>query len=411
MEIRNPITVEEAAKRVMACRKYGEVEYVDITAANGRVLAQDIIADHDVPSFDRSPYDGFAVRSIDTKTAAADNSILLNVVGHIGAGSVFKQELKEKDAVRIMTGAAIPRGADTVIMLEDTEQAGDNQIYIKREMKHHQNISFQGEDVEKGSVIVSKGKLINPGVVALLATFGYKQVPVSKKPVIGVIATGSELLEVDQALEEGKIRNSNAYMIMAQIERSGATAKYYGQFSDKLDICIQQMQVAMSEVDFLITTGGVSVGDFDLLPEIYDYFQAEVLFNKIKMRPGSVTTVAQLNNQLLYGLSGNPSACYVGFELYVKPIIDAFLDRDQIGLKTVKATLTEDFPKSNPFDRFIRGHYVIKNSQVTVAPSGKDKSNMVHSLAEANCFIRLRGGTAAYSKGEVVDIYLLENHS
>ncbi|MFC4404841.1 gephyrin-like molybdotransferase Glp [Gracilibacillus xinjiangensis] len=410
VEKRTPITVEEALKRVLANQKNGGMEYVDISAAYGRVLAKGLIADHDVPSFDRSPYDGFAIRSVDTEKAAADNPISFNVVGHIGAGSVFQQTLREKEAVRIMTGAAIPKGADAVIMLEDTETIDNDKINIKQQMKHHQNISFQGEDVKKGSLLVSKGKVINPGIIALLATFGYKQVPVSKKPVIGVLATGSELLEVDQELEEGKIRNSNAYMIMSQIERSGAVAKYYGQFSDQLNVCIAQMEKAMKDVDYIITTGGVSVGDFDLLPEIYDHFDARVLFNKIKMRPGSVTTVAQLNDQLLFGLSGNPSACYVGFELFVKPVIDRFICRDKVGMNKEKATLSTEFPKPNLFDRFIRGKYEFRGGQLVVAPSGKDKSNMVHSLADANCLINLPGRPNGYSLGEEVDIYLLDNH-
>ncbi|SER78456.1 molybdopterin molybdotransferase [Gracilibacillus ureilyticus] len=409
VEKRNPITVEDAIKRVMKYRKTGEIEYIDIKQANGRILASDIIADHDVPAFNRSPYDGYAIKSSDTSNASTDNPVVFRVVGHIGAGSVFQDTVKEKEAVRIMTGAAIPDGADTVIMLEDTETLDNDQVAVKKQMENLQNISLAGEDVKKNTVIVPKGKIINPGIVALLATFGYKNVPVSKKPVIGVIATGSELLEVDEELQDGKIRNSNSYMMIAQIERAGAIAKYFGQFSDQLDTCIEQMKSAMTEVDFLITTGGVSVGDFDLLPDIYKHFQANVLFNKIRMRPGSVTTVAELDGQLLFGLSGNPSACYVGFELFVKPVIDTFVGRNQVGMKKAKATLSVPFTKANPFDRFIRGHYELTGGKVEVSPSGKDKSNMVHSLAEANCFIHLPGGTNGYNKGETVEICLLEN--
>src|SRR5690606_31201504 len=165
-----------------------------------------------------------------------------------------------------------------------------------------------------------KGTYINPGIMALLATFGYDQVQVAKKPVIGIYATGSELLNVNEELAPGKIRNSNAYMIQAQLERAGGEAKLFGKLSDDFELCYEAIKNAIDEVDILITTGGVSVGDFDYLPSIYEKLGAEVLFNKIAMRPGSVTTVAQLNGKLLFGLSGNPSACYVGFELFVRPV-------------------------------------------------------------------------------------------
>ncbi len=407
---RNPIPVLKAIKRVTTYYKKGETEYTTITNAHNRVLAEDLIADHDVPLFDRSPYDGYALRSEDTAEVTENTPKILEVVGHIGAGSVYHKKIENSQAVRIMTGAPIPDGADAVIMLEDTtafEEDGKSFVSIKKALQHHQNISFQGEDVTKGTALVKKGTVINPGIIALLATFGYAQVPVSKKPVIGVIATGSELVEVDQPLEPGKIRNSNAYMMIGQLQRAGAIPKYYGSLPDNLAESLKKISKVMQEVDFLITTGGVSVGDFDLLPEIYQELGADVLFNKVAMRPGSVTTVATINDTLLYGLSGNPSACYVGFELFTRPIIDYFLAKETIGMQQEQATLAVDFLKTNPFDRFIRGRYEIKNGLLVTEPAGKDKSNMVHSLAKANCFIQLPGGTEGYKKGDQVTIHLL----
>ncbi|WP_208589097.1 molybdopterin molybdotransferase MoeA [Gracilibacillus suaedae] len=407
---RNPIPVSEAVKRVTDYYKKGETEYMPLTNVHQRILAEDLIADHDVPPFDRSPYDGYALRSEDTTEVTDHTPKILEVVGHIGAGSVHHEYVANNQAVRIMTGAPIPDGADAVIMLEDTtafEEDGRSYVTIRKSLQHHQNISFQGEDVGKGTTLVNKGTVINPGIVALLATFGYAQVPVAKKPLIGVIATGSELLEVDQPLEQGKIRNSNGYMIMAQVERAGAIPKYYGQLPDNLSESLEKITQVMKEVDFVVTTGGVSVGDYDLLPEIYHEIGAEVLFNKVAMRPGSVTTVAAVDDTLLYGLSGNPSACYVGFELFVRPIIDHFLAKKTIGMQQEQATLAVDFTKANPFDRFIRGRYQVKNDQLVAEPAGKDKSNMVHSLAMVNCFIQLPGGTEGYQKGDQVTIHLL----
>ncbi|MGP4040588.1 molybdopterin molybdotransferase MoeA [Gracilibacillus sp. D59] len=407
---RKPIPVSEAIERISQYYKKGKIENIELMKAHNRVLAEDLIADHDVPSFDRSPYDGYALRSKDTVNVTENNPRKIEVVGHIGAGSVYHNKLELNQAVRIMTGAPIPNGADAVIMLEDTTpfvEEGKSFVSISKQLQHHQNISFQGEDVKKGTALVNKGTVINPGIIALLATFGYAHVPVAKKPVIGVIATGSELLEVDQPLEPGKIRNSNAFMIIGQIQRAGAIPKYFGQLTDNLEESLEKITKVMKDVDFLITTGGVSVGDFDLLPEIYQELSANVLFNKVAMRPGSVTTVAAVNNTLLFGLSGNPSACYVGFELFTRPIIDSFLGKEIMGMQQEQATLTVDFSKANPFDRFIRGRYEIKNGQLYTEPAGKDKSNMVHSLANANCLIQLPGGTEGYQKGDQVTIHLL----
>ena len=167
-----------------------------------------------------------------------------------------------------------------------------------------------------------------------------------------MIATGSELLEVEEPLVPGKIRNSNAYMILAQIERAGGEVKYFGKLSDELNTCFMKVKQALTEVDFLITTGGVSVGDYDYLPAIYDQLGASVLFNKVAMRPGSVTTVSGANGKLLFGLSGNPSACYVGFELFVRPIIRTYVFNEKPHLKRESAWLGEDFSKPNPFYPF-----------------------------------------------------------
>ncbi|MGM7634944.1 molybdopterin molybdotransferase MoeA [Bacillus sp. Hm123] len=412
LQKRTPIAVEEAVRRVMEFAQQGKKEFVSLPSAYGRFLAEDLIADHDVPSFDRSPYDGFAIRAEDSISASAEQPISFEVVGEIGAGFVFSEQVKERQAVRIMTGAQIPQGCNAVVMLELArayEENGKKYMEIKRPYQSGDNISFQGEDMKKGAVLVEKGTYINPGVSALLATFGYHEVPVMKKPVIGVLATGSELLDANEPLQPGKIRNSNAYMILSQIERAGGEARYFGKFSDDLDTCVTAVKEAIEEVDFLITTGGVSVGDYDYLPEIYEQLGANVLFNKIAMRPGSVTTVAQLNNQLLFGLSGNPSACYVGFELFVRPIIRTFSWNSSPHLRREQAILGEDFKKPNPFTRFVRASLSFNDGQLVASPSGFNKSSAVSSLAEANAFIVLPGGTRGYEKGMVVDVLLLED--
>ncbi|QWG33313.1 gephyrin-like molybdotransferase Glp [Bacillus mycoides] len=413
LQKRISIPVAEAVTRVMEYARQGETEEVSLIESYGRILGEDVIADHDVPHFTRSPYDGFAIRAEDTKDASSSNPIRFEVIGEIGAGFVFTEEVKVFQAVRIMTGAAIPLGCNAVVMLELTEAFEENEktyMKLKRPFASGDNISFTGEDVKQNSILVKKGTSITPGVAALLATFGYSSVCVVRQPVIGIVTTGSELLEVHEQLKPGKIRNSNSYMIAAQIERAGGVVQYYGQFADDLETCYNTVKKAMKEVDILITTGGVSVGDYDYLPAIYERLQANVFFNKIAMRPGSVTTVAELEGKLLFGLSGNPSACYVGCELFVRPVIQTYLYRKDPHVYRTEAILQKDFAKANPFTRFVRGRVEIVDGQLQVTPVGLDKSSAISSLADVNAFIVLPGGTRGFEAGITVSVLLLESN-
>lgn len=411
-ERRKPIPVEEAISKVMKHRMQGASETISIHACDQRRLAEPVIARHPVPTFDKSPYDGFALRSEDTLDASEATPAELEVVEHIGAGHVPKKKLQSGQATRIMTGAQIPEGADCVAMFEvcETYEKNDHPyMTIKQKMEPGQNIIQKGSEVTEGDTLVERGRWVNPGVKALLATFGYDKVKVAKKPVIAVIATGTELLEVDEPLEPGKIRDSNAYMIASQIERAGGTAAYIGKLPDELDESYEKMKQALEEADILITTGGVSVGDFDLMPEIYKKLDAKVLFNKVAMRPGSVTTVAVKGSKLLYGLSGNPSACYVGFELFVRPVIQHALWNKNVFLKRIKAVLADDFPKPNPFTRFVRSYITYEDTTVHVHLSGIDKSNVVSSLANAASLMVLPGGSSGFRRGDAVDVLLLND--
>ncbi|MED1201557.1 gephyrin-like molybdotransferase Glp [Heyndrickxia acidicola] len=414
VERRQPIWVKDAVDKVMQWKKRGEVEWISIDDCEGLFLAEPLNADHDVPPFNRSPYDGFAIRSEDTQTASREQPLKLSVIDEIGAGQVSRKIVGENQAVRIMTGAALPAGTDAVIMLELVKEErleNHNFIWIKRRVDKDENVSFQGEDAQKGEVLLKKGTYINPGVKALLATFGYHRVPVSKKPVIGIIATGSELLKIDEPLLPGKIRNSNGYMIEAQIKRAGGSVIKYQNCADDLESLHTAVQKAMDECDAVITTGGVSVGDFDYLPEVYRRLKADILFNKIAMRPGSVTSVAVSNEKLLFGLSGNPSACYVGFELYVRPVIRYWLHSSRPFLRAGQAFLKSDFPKSNPFNRFVRSKTTFEGGTIHVHPVGLDKSSVVTSLSLADCLMVLPGGTRGYRKGDLVDVLFLDDQT
>ncbi|MCE5002644.1 molybdopterin molybdotransferase MoeA [Staphylococcus pseudoxylosus] len=410
VEKRNPIPVREAIERVVSQDIYTKQIEVPLENSVNYILAEDIVATYEIPRFNKSPYDGFALRSIDTEGASGNHRITFNVIDHIGAGSVSEKEVGPFEAVRIMTGAEMPKGADAVVMLEQTVE--DEQSFtIRKSFTANENVSLKGEETQIGDTVLNKGQQINPGAIAVLATYGYTQVKVFDKPSIGVIATGSELLKVGDDLEPGKIRNSNGPMIAALSQTFNLDVASYQIQEDDLKSSIQVVKDAMSKHDIVITTGGVSVGDFDYLPQIYDEINAEVLFNKIAMRPGSVTTVAVADGKYLFGLSGNPSACFTGFELYVKPAVLHMMGATAIYPQMVQATLMEDLTKANPFTRFVRATATFNGKSMTVVPSGFNKSGAVVAIAHSNAMIMLPGGTRGYQKGYTVDVILTESQA
>lgn len=405
--------INEAIDKLMAHCLDGKTEMIPIEHCDNRYLAEDIIATHDVPLFTRSGYDGYAIRAEDTKHCSSTTPIEFKVVEELPAGRVPTKEIGAFEVSRIMTGAKTPKGANAVIMLElvkEFNRNGEKYISIKRKVKKGEHLSFQGEETKYGETIIKKGTRVNPGVKAVLATFGYARIPLAVKPKIGIFATGSELLDVNEAMQEGKIRNSNSYMIVAQAKRIGADPVYLGLLPDEIETCFNSITSALKKFDIIITTGGVSVGDYDFMPEVYKRLNGEVLFNKVAMRPGSVTTVTALEGKLLFGLSGNPSASYVGFDLFVRPILKRMLYCENLFLKVVSAKLTFDFPKVNPFTRFIRGRLFYENGEILAGPVGMDKSNIVLSLAITDTLIILPASTRAFQKGDWVKVLLLEDN-
>ena len=410
VEKRNPIPVREAIERVVSQDIYTKQIEVPLENSVSYILAEDIVATYEIPRFNKSPYDGFALRSIDTEGASGNHRITFNVIDHIGAGSVSEKEVGPFEAVRIMTGAEMPKGADAVVMLEQTVE-NEQSFTIRKSFTANENVSLKGEETQIGDTVLNKGQQVNSGAIAVLATYGYTQVKVFDKPSIGVIATGSELLEVGDDLEPGKIRNSNGPMIAALSQTFNLDVAAYQIQEDDLKSSIQVVKDAMSKHDIVITTGGVSVGDFDYLPQIYDEINAEVLFNKIAMRPGSVTTVAVADGKYLFGLSGNPSACFTGFELYVKPAVLHMMGATAIYPQMVQATLMEDLTKANPFTRFVRATATFNGKSMTVVPSGFNKSGAVVAIAHSNAMIMFPGGTRGYQKGYTVDVILTESQA
>ncbi|MED0735920.1 gephyrin-like molybdotransferase Glp [Aneurinibacillus thermoaerophilus] len=407
---REPIQVAEAQQRILAFAETGAVELIPLTESEGRRLAEPIRATNDVPHFPKSPYDGFAVRSEDTIGACITKPVELEIVGAIACGDEPAFFVGKGQAARIMTGAAIPKGADCVIMFEMTtenEAPAKKIVGIKKEMKPGENVIQLGEEAKTGDLLIEAGKRIGPGEMALLATFGYAQVPVYCQPKIGILATGSELLQPEEPLRYGKIRNSNSYMTASQVRQAGGIPVLYGNLEDNPDKAVETVLSILEETDILITSGGVSVGDFDIMVEVFQRLKAELLFNKIAMRPGSVTSAVRYKDKFIFGLSGNPGACFVGFELFVRPLLQTMQGKKQVTLPEIEATMGLDMKKPSSFTRYVRSSWTVEDGKIVVYPVGQDKSGVVTNITDANCLLRIPPGGSGISRGDKATILLL----
>lgn len=410
VERRKPIHVLDAMSRIVEVVRQREIVEISLGESLNYFLAEDITATYDIPRFDKSPYDGFAIRSEDTIGASGENRIYFTVVDHIGAGVVSTVKIKKGEAIRIMTGAPIPEDADAIVMFEQTVETKDG-FFVRKCFDVGENISKKGEECKDGDILLNHGQQINSGVIAVLATFGYQTVKVYKKPTIALIATGSELVDIGEPLKPGKIRNSNGPMIKALCELQSIACNTFKIQEDDFEGCLNVVEEALHCHDIVITTGGVSVGDYDYLPEVYKAINAKVLFNKVQMRPGSVTTVAYKNDKMLFGLSGNPSACYSGFHLFTKTAILSMMGSHSIYPVVVTAKLGEDIMKPNPFMRFIRSHISFNSDSMSVRPAGFNKSNAVVSIANSNSMIVLPSGSRGFMKGDSVKVMLTDHQS
>lgn len=403
---RQTITVDEAWSRLMgALTTLGE-EQVPIGEAYGRILARDILATCDMPPFDRSPLDGFAVRASDTAGATVDHPASLRVIETIPAGHIASLPVTEGCASRIMTGAMLPAGADAVIMFEQTENPGELStiVKIKRAMKPGENISRRGEEIAQGTVVARAGERINAGTIALLATFGYVQAAVRRKPRIGLLSTGTELAGIEQPLGPGQIRNSNTAMLSAMIAEAGGIPVSFPHLADDMAKAKEKIAEHLKAVDLLVTTGGVSVGDFDVMASLADEPDVVLLFNRIAMRPGSPTTGLLFEGKPICALSGNPGACFLGFALFVRPALQRLSGQAHIGLTPIKARLAISYTKPCPYPRYLRGRLQEREATLYAYPDCNDKAGNLGTLKDSECFIIIPAGGSGKQAGELVDV-------
>ncbi|GAW99474.1 molybdopterin molybdotransferase MoeA [Secundilactobacillus mixtipabuli] len=399
---RYPISIDEAQAKINQITLPTKTETVAVTEANHRVLAKAVTAPYAYPHFRRSGVDGFAIRDADDH----DFPKVFKVVGNIPAGATFDGPLGENETARIMTGAFVPENADKVIMLEKTREIADDPDQIKMVVtEKHSNISEIGTEFAEGDQLIAADTELNPGGLAILSAFGIREVTVYKRPTVAIITTGSELMQPDEPLQAGKIYNSNGPMIKNLVAESGGEVTSYEQLIDDADLLKKSLQKAIAENDIVITDGAVSVGDFDFVGDAARNAD-DLLFNKIKMRPGSVTTAFVENNTLVMALSGNPGACFTGFYLYVEPVLRRFVHQ-QTRIRQTTAILAAPYHKTNGFDRVLRGQFQIDPDGLKVFPNGSDQSGALGNLQTTTCLVKIPHSTEPIELNAEVTTWLL----
>lgn len=397
---RYPISITEAQAKINNVALPTVTETIPVAEANHRVLAETVTAPFAYPHFRRSGVDGFAIRQADDH----DYPHEFKVVGNVPAGATFHQPLGQDEAVRIMTGADVPVDAGVVVMLEKTRDLDDHHINIVVPEKHS-NITEIGEEYQAGDVLIEKDTELNPGGLAGLTALGVQRVTVYRQPRVAVITTGSELMAADEPVQEGKIYNSNGTLIPELVRENGGIVTSVEQLVDDNDLLQASLQKAIAENDIVITDGGVSVGDFDFIGDTARQAD-ELLFNKIKQRPGSVTTAFVQDQTLVMALSGNPGACYTGFYLYVEPLLRRFVHQAS-RLQKVTSRLAAPYHKTNGFDRILRATYTVEDGQYATYPNGPDRSGALSNLQTTTCLIKIPHSNQPIALNAEVETWLL----
>ena len=407
------MTVEEARDLLLERVRVLEPERVPILECLGRVLAEDVRSDIDVAPFDNSAMDGYALRAADCAGASTETPCELRVVAHIGAGDFWDGELNPGEAARIMTGAPVPAGADAVVMVEFTraltaEGGEGGTVAIEHEPPLGDHIRKRGEEVRAGDVVLSAGDRIGPAAIGLLASTGHPDVAVYRRPRVAVLATGSELVEVDEKPGPGKIRNSNSYSIAAQVIAAGGVPLRYPIVPDDLDATRAAFLLAAEEADFIATSGGVSVGDFDYVKPVLEEL-GELLYCKVAMRPGNPQTMGAINGVPFFGLPGNPTSTFVGFEVFVRPALLKMAGRRELERPSVTARLSHDVKKKQDRRYYLRARLSrTDDGGYEVGLAGSQSSALLSAAHHGNCLMVLPQGEGAFAAGTEVDCMRLD---
>lgn len=378
------ISVEQAVEKILEYTPViNETEKVKLSEAGGRILSQDMVTEFDNPPFDRSPIDGYACHSQDLAGASKEHPVRLAVKEEIDAGQYSHSQIERGQAVRIMTGAAIPSGCDCCIRQEDTDY-GEDTVEIYCEEKPWDNYCFAGEDFKKGTVLLKKGTKIGYVEAAVLAGMGIAEVPVYRQPKVVLLTTGDEVVEPGNPLPPGKIYNSNMTMLSARLRELGIQPFYMEAVKDDPQKMAEKLKEAATQADMIITTGGVSVGKKDIMHESLKMTGAERIFWRVKMKPGMPTLFSVYQNVPVVSLSGNPFGVAVTLEMLIRPALEKMTQDASVGLKEVDGIMAEDFVKPVKGRRFIRAYW--ENGKFHL-PNGLHSNGVLSSMAGCNCLI------------------------
>lgn len=387
------ISFEEAYKIVIDSQYYEvNTERIELIKSIGRILAKDILSDISMPPFNKSAMDGYACRRIDLKNE-------LEVLEIIAAGSIPTLTVGANQCSKIMTGAKMPEGADCVIKVEDTETQSNGKVkFVVEETKD--NYVLAGQDVKEGDLVLKKGSLIGPQHMAVAASVGYDFTRVFKKVQVGVISTGDELVEPFSKPGEGQIRNSNAYQLIGQLSKMNVTPYYFGIARDNEESTTRIITKALSETDIVLLTGGVSMGDFDFIPKIFDQLGVDIKFKEIAVQPGKPTVFGVLNDKFIFGLPGNPVSSFNIFELLTKPFIYAMMGHKYQPIELNVSMGTAYHRKHSSRRSFIP----VKIKEGKAWPLNYHGSAHIQAFTEADGLISIPVGVSEINEGDLVNV-------
>lgn len=403
------ISVREALDIVLRDLPLLAPEPVALAQACGRVLANDVRSDRDVPPFRNSAMDGYAVRAADT-SSADQTKVRLRVLEVIGAGKVPTQVVTPGTAVQIMTGSVMPEGADAVVKVEDTEAGADEQVILQCAVSAGNNVRSPGEDVRAGEIVLRAGRELRPADVGLLASLGCAQVEVRRQPQVAVLATGDELVDIEQALSPGKIVNSNAYMLAAAVREAGGVPRVFGIIPDTPEALQHAFGDALAD-DLVLSTGGVSMGVFDLVRETLAGLGVEERFWKVAQKPGKPLTFGLRGSTPVFGLPGNPVSSLVCFYIYVRPALRSMLGLSALHLPVVEATLDEEITATESLTEFVRCTLSGPPEAYRVRVTGTQSSGVLRSMSLGEALLISPPGCGRIAKGARARVILLAEQS
>ena len=396
------ITVDQALSILLDQVETLGSESVAIEQAHRRILAEDVRADMDLPPFDRARMDGYAVRSSDVSTAP----VKLRVIGEIAAGAQFEHRVNAGEAVKIFTGAPVPGGADAVQKVEVT-RANGHMVEILEQVTPGQFITRRASEVAAGEIVAETGREIGPAEMAVLASFGYASASVGRRPRVAVISTGSELVEVSSKPSGAQIRNSNSYTLAAYAERAGAMVDVLGIVEDTPEATRLALIRAADNHDIVVSSGGVSMGDYDLVKAALKDIGAEIYFDRVIIRPGKPIVFARRRETYFFGLPGNPVSTSVTFNVFVRPAIRKMQGETSPAPAMVSAQLSRTVKDSSSRRSYLPARLFIKEGRAMVEPLKWGGSSDFVAFMQANALIVVREDVHEIEEGEFVDVLLL----